>query len=101
MDSIAIPLPERKAFADLVAERDQLQLIVAGHVHRAIVGALGGTPILAIPSTGVQLKFDFDEPEIQFAGEPPCFALHALVDGRLVSHIQPVLSAGDKPPETP
>jgi 3',5'-cyclic AMP phosphodiesterase CpdA len=100
MDSIAIPLPEREALAELVAEHDQLQLIVAGHVHRAIVGALAGTPVVAIPSTGVQLKFDFDEPEVQFAAEPPCFALHALVDGRLVTHIQPVLSEGDTPPGT-
>lgn len=97
MDSIAIPLPERAAFADAISEHDQIQLIVAGHVHRTIVGALAGTPVVAIPSTGIQLKLDFDEPEIQFVSEPPCFAVHALIDGRLVSHIQPVVSGRDRP----
>lgn len=100
MDSIAIPPSEREALAEIVSGHDQLQLIVAGHVHRAIVGALAGIRVVAIPSTGVQLKFDFDEPEVQFVDEPACFALHALVGGRLVSHIQPVISGGHTPPGT-
>jgi hypothetical protein len=27
---------------------------------------------------------------LRFVREPPCFALHLLVDDRFVSHIQPV-----------
>ncbi|HEY3729143.1 MAG TPA: metallophosphoesterase [Solirubrobacteraceae bacterium] len=93
MDAIGIPEDERRALAEIVSRRRQVQLIAAGHVHRAIIGELSGTPVLAIPSTDVQLALDFEAEELRFVREPPCFAVHALVEGRLVSHIQPVATA--------
>lgn len=90
MDAIGIPTDERVAIADIIARHRQVHMIVAGHVHRAIVGQLGGAPVLAIPSTDVQLALDLAPNDMRFAREPPCFALHLLVGGRLVSHIQPV-----------
>jgi 3',5'-cyclic-AMP phosphodiesterase len=94
MDSIGIPEDERRALAEIVAGHGQIQLIAAGHVHRTIIGELSGTPVLAIPSTDAQLALDFEAQDLRFVNEPPCFAIHVLLDGRLVSHIQPVHSAG-------
>ncbi len=90
MDSIGIPESERVELAEIVSRHPQVQVIAAGHVHRTIVGELGGTPVLAIPSTDVQLALDFAAAELRFVHEPPCFAVHVLADGRLVSHIQPI-----------
>lgn len=90
MDAIGIPEADRVALAEIIADNRQVQRIVAGHVHRAVVGELGGTTVLAIPSTDVQLVLDFDTDDLCFVAEPRYFAVHALVDGRLVSHIEPV-----------
>ena len=91
MDAIGIPAPDRAALAEVLREAPQVQGIAAGHVHRAVVGALGGVPVLAIPSNDVQLRLDLHSSEITFAAEPPCFAVHLLAGGRLVSHLQPIM----------
>jgi Icc protein len=93
MDSITIPPGERQALAEIVSRHRQVRLIAAGHVHRAILGNLSGTPVLAIPSTDVQLALDFDSDEMRFEPGPASFAIHVLAEGKLVSHIQPVDTA--------
>lgn len=90
MDLIGIPGPERAELAEVVGRHRQVQLIAAGHVHRTIVGQLGQTPVVAIPSTDVQLALDFAAAELHFVPEPPCFAVHVLADERIVSHVQPI-----------
>lgn len=90
MDAIGIPEPDRLALAEVVAGHRQVQLIAAGHVHRTLVGRLNGTPVVAVASTDVQLSLDFVDEELRFIAGPPCFAVHVLVEGRLVTHIQPV-----------
>ena len=90
LDAIGIPADERAALAELLSSHPQIQQIVAGHVHRTIVGSIGGRPVLAIPSTNTQLALDLEAPTVQLVAEPPCFALHFLLDGRLVTHVAPV-----------
>lgn len=90
MDAIGIAEGERRALEEVLARHPQVHVIACGHVHRAIVGRLGPATVLAIPSTDMQLALDFAPGELQFVREPPCFALHILADGRIVSHIQPV-----------
>lgn len=90
LDAIAIPAEERNALAESLARHPQVHVIAAGHVHRAIIGELGGARVIAIPSTDVQLAFDTEAPEIRFVREPACFAVHMLIEGRFVSHIQPI-----------
>jgi Icc protein len=43
-----------------------------------------------VPSTYVQARLDFGAEEVQLAAEPSGFAVHAWLDGELVSHVQPV-----------
>ncbi len=93
MDEIGIPEPERRAFEEIVRRHPQVGVIACGHVHRAVVGALGTATVLAIPSTDMQLSLELAPAELQFVREAPCFAVHILADGRFVSHLQPVSSS--------
>lgn len=93
MDAIAISDDERAELAAVLARHPQVQMIAAGHVHRAVVSTIATVPVLAVPSSDVQLAFDLAATEIAFTREPPCFAVHLLVDGRIVSHIQPIATS--------
>jgi hypothetical protein len=92
MDEIGIPDADRAALAEILPRHRQVHAIAAGHVHRSIVGALAGVPVIAIPSCDVQLALDYSSTELRFVHEPPCFAVHIVAGGRLVSHIQPIAS---------
>lgn len=46
--------------------------------------------MLTVPSTYVQARLDFTLQESELAAEPAAFAVHAVVEGELISHIQPV-----------
>jgi 3',5'-cyclic AMP phosphodiesterase CpdA len=91
MDAIGLPADDRRALAGVLAAHAQVQRVAAGHVHRAVVGEIGGRPVLAGPSTYVELRLAIGAAELAFADEPAGFAVHALVDGALVSHVQPVV----------
>lgn len=90
MDSIGLPADQIRALAEIISRHRQVHVVAGGHVHRAIVSALGGASVLAIPSTDVQLALDLEADDLRFVSEPPCFAVHLLAGDRLISHIQPV-----------
>jgi Icc protein len=90
MDAIGIPEPQRRALGAILAHHPQVHRIISGHVHHAVIGDLDGTPVLAVPSTGVQLVLDFETDSTRFAPETATFALHLVVSGRIVSHLQPI-----------
>ncbi|HVS99072.1 MAG TPA: phosphodiesterase [Solirubrobacterales bacterium] len=87
-DRIGLDPGSRAALAEVLARHPQVRRVVAGHVHRAIVGELGGRPVLTVPSTYLQSAADFAGPGIEMRADPPGFALHALRDGALASHLQ-------------
>jgi 3',5'-cyclic-AMP phosphodiesterase len=89
-DELGLPPDHLRALGDVIDRHRQVRRIVAGHVHRAISGQLAGRSVLAVPSTFVQARLDFDAERIELAPEPAGFAVHAMVDGELISHIQPV-----------
>jgi 3',5'-cyclic-AMP phosphodiesterase len=90
MDAIGLPPADRGALGAVVERHPHVRSIVAGHVHRAVIGVLGGRPTLAAPSTFAQLRLDFATDELVITGEPPGFAVHAFMDGELVSHVRAV-----------
>ncbi|MFV0681154.1 metallophosphoesterase [Ottowia sp.] len=57
MDSHGL-LQGRAELGQLVAAHGQVQLIAAGHMHRAITGQLGGAPVTVLPSVSHQLALD-------------------------------------------
>jgi 3',5'-cyclic AMP phosphodiesterase CpdA len=88
-DELALPAADRLALGNVVARHGQVRRLVAGHVHRTIIGSLAGRTVLTVPSTYVQARLTFSN-ELELADEPAGFALHAVVDGDVISHVQPV-----------
>jgi 3',5'-cyclic AMP phosphodiesterase CpdA len=93
-DEIGLTRDDQRALAEIVEPHPQVRRLIAGHVHRTIAGELGGRPVLAAPSTYLQARLDLRLQEIELADEPAGIAVHALIDGELVSHIQPVAEGG-------
>lgn len=67
----------RAELAALVAAHGSVQLIAAGHMHRPILGLLGGAPVVVAPSTSHQLNLDL-RPGAPLACrlEPPMIGLY-------------------------
>ena len=89
-DRVGLPATDRKALAEVVGGHPQVRRLVAGHVHRAITGELARCAVLTVPSTYVQVRLAFGAEEIELTPEPAGFALHTVLDGELVSHVQSV-----------
>ena len=64
--------------------------MIAGHVHRGAFGVVGGCGVVACPSTNLQAKLEIGTDGFTVVREPPAIAVHALVAGELVSHLQPI-----------
>ena len=90
MDKIGMPDEDRQAFAEIVGRHPNVHLIAAGYVHRLISATIGGAALIAIPSTTLQIALDLVDATLRLVSEPPCVAIHLLVDGRLVSHLAPI-----------
>ena len=90
IDEIGLPPAERQALGKVIEAHPQVRRIVAGHMHRTVSAELAGRTVLAVPSTYVQARLEFGAEEIRLSTEPCGFAVHAWLDGELVSHVQPV-----------
>jgi len=89
-DAICLSGRDRLMLGEVVSSHSQVRRIVAGHVHRTIAGEVAGRPVLTVPSTFVQAKPSFGSGRLEFAIEPAGFAVHAFVNGDLISQVQPV-----------
>ncbi len=91
--------------AEILSRHDHVVRVVAGHVHRPITAAFGGTIAFAAPTTCYPFGLDTGpERVLNVVHEAPGFAVHLwLPDASpsgagLVSHVQPI---GDwEPPIT-
>ena len=93
MDAIALAVADRVALEALLGRHPQVQAITCGHVHTTMTTAFAGRPLLICPSTNSALELDLrprDDIPFALSQQPLGFAVHALVDGRLVSHVQPL-----------
>ncbi len=89
-ERIGLAPQARAALAEVLVRHRQVVRIVAGHVHRVIVAELAGRAVLTVPSTYMQTVLDFTAPKLTMHADPPGFAIHALRDGTLASHVQTV-----------
>ncbi len=89
-DEIALSAEHRSGLARALEPHFQVQLLTAGHVHRAIATRFAGRPLVTIPSTHLQARLQFGAGPFTLTPEPPGYALHAILDGDIVSHLQPV-----------
>jgi Icc protein len=93
MDAIALAADDRVPLEAMLQRHPQVQAITCGHVHTTMSTAFAGRPLLICPSTNSALRLDLrPRDDIPFAesDQPLGFAVHTLVEGRLVSHVQPV-----------
>ena len=91
LDENCLPAADRRTLGEVVGRNPQIVRIVAGHIHRTIVGALGGCSVYVCPSAYLQLHLtsSFSD-RVVWVREPPGFALHVAVDGVVTSHSLPV-----------
>jgi hypothetical protein len=47
-------------------------------------------PVLTCASTNLQATLDFGATTMAVTNEPPSFLVHTLIDGELLTHLQPV-----------
>jgi Icc protein len=98
MDAIALIVKDRVALEALLEGHPQVRSVTCGHVHTTMMTAFAGRPLLICPSTNSALRLDLRPREdIPFATseQPLGFAVHTLVEDRLLSHVQPF----EQPPE--
>lgn len=86
MDALSLALEDRHAISELIRCHPHVCGSAAGHIHRSTVARVGDRPAIASPSTYAQARFDPGLKELSFSDEPPGFAIHALLEGELVSH---------------
>jgi len=88
------------ALAAIIARHRRVQLVAAGHVHRAVVTSFAGVvaTICPPPNHAVELAFGEEAPPA-YKVEPPAFHLHAWFAGEefgsLVTHHVPIGAFGD------
>jgi len=93
MDAIALAAEDRVALEALLGRHPQVRALTCGHVHTTMMTAFAGRPLLICPSTNSAMRLDLrarDDLSFTVSSQPLGFAVHALVDGRLVSHVQTV-----------
>jgi 3',5'-cyclic-AMP phosphodiesterase len=93
MDAIGLAPGDRVALEELLDGHPQVQTITCGHVHTTMTTAFAGRALLICPSTNSAIRLDLrPRDDLPFATTqgPLGFAVHTLVDGRLVSHVQPL-----------
>jgi 3',5'-cyclic AMP phosphodiesterase CpdA len=90
MDELGMPAADRAALGELLAQAPQVRAVIAGHVHRVAAGRVGPCPVLTLNSTQIQARLDFAATAFEILREPAMIAVHRLVDGALVSHVQAV-----------
>src|SRR5438477_64755 len=89
-DELGLPATDRRALGAVLDRHPQVRRVVAGHMHRTMTAELAGRAVLVVPSTYIQTRLNFNPQEIETVADPPGFAVHALLDGELASHVQPV-----------
>lgn len=94
MDEIG--LTDAAAFITVLSRHSNVKRIVAGHVHRVIVGEVAGVPAMAIPGVAhqVRLALATDSPP-ELVMEPPAYAIHLVDEDTVVSHVGYVQSFGE------
>ncbi len=93
-DEITIPAAERAALAELLAANPQVLRVISGHIHRAFFDTLGGCGVAVCASTWLQSPLEIGMTEIELVPEPASFMVHVTTSHGLVSHVQPLFSAG-------
>jgi Icc protein len=89
-DQLGLAASDRRALGEVIERHEQVRRLACGHFHRTMNGELAGRSVMVAPSTYVQMRPNFLSDELDLTAEPAGFAVHAVVDGHLISHVQTV-----------
>ncbi|MBT3332821.1 MAG: phosphodiesterase [Rhodospirillaceae bacterium] len=82
-------LEDGAALAEILRRHDNIEAVLAGHLHRYITHRFAGTIAVTAPATAHQIALDLDDPDsLRVIMEPPGGLLHVWFGGDdgLVSH---------------
>jgi 3',5'-cyclic AMP phosphodiesterase CpdA len=92
MDAIALDGRDSERLESVLEGHRQVLAVTCGHVHTTMATSFAGRLLLICPGTSSAIRLDLRADDaIPFAttGRPVGFAVHALIGGRLVTHVQP------------
>lgn len=79
---------------EVLKGREQVQVLMCGHIHRAFNGVFAGHTLSAAPATSIQLTLDLTEVDMHvpdgreiLVEEPPGYALLMSNGGHLTTHV--------------
>lgn len=80
--------------AEALRGREQVRVVLCGHVHRAFHGLLAGQVVATAPATSIQVTLnlsaiDMERPDGReiLVAEPPGYVLVMVDDGRVTTHV--------------
>ncbi|MEM8665170.1 MAG: phosphodiesterase [Pseudomonadota bacterium] len=86
LDQIAVR--DADQLGAILARHDNVQRVICGHVHRTIVGSIGGVSAMAIPGVAHQMPLLISGTEKPFMIlEPPAYGVHLVGATGAVSHV--------------
>jgi Icc protein len=93
LDRIKLDNPD--ALQAVLTKHPHAQRILAGHVHRTVIGSFAGTTVTVAPSTFRQSAIDLqtDGPS-GYVHEPAGLLLHLVDSGACTTHLVPTMHAG-------
>lgn len=99
MDAIALAADDRSPLEEVLGRHRQVLAVTCGHVHTSMVTSFAGRPLLICPSVNSTVELDLrpcDDLPFVASSRPAGYLVHALIDGRLVSHVQTLDGAASR-----
>lgn len=91
MDAMRLDPEDAEAFGDVIERHGQVQRVASGHLHRATTVAWRNTVAITVPSTVHAMDLQLAAHRAPgWRSEPGQFAVHTVIDGRVVSHLSPL-----------
>ena len=90
VDEAGLADDARRALGAVVERHPNVLRIAGGHLHQTIAGTLGGRHVLAAPSVYTRMRPRFAAGDVDARSGPAGVVIHRLVDGGLLSHVEPV-----------
>jgi 3',5'-cyclic AMP phosphodiesterase CpdA len=79
---------------EVLRGREQVKMLICGHIHRAFSGMFAGHTLAAAAATSIQLTLDLTDVDMHvpdgreiLVEEPPAYALLMCDEGRLTTHM--------------
>lgn len=86
--------PWIRRLADTMRGREQVQVMICGHVHRSYLGLFAGRVVAAAAATSIQLTLDLTAVDMEhpdgreiLVEEPPGYTLVMAESGQLITHM--------------